>query len=279
VLQLPPVIILGCGYTGQIIARRLLARGRETVVTTRHPSNVAELGRAGARVVFLDSRDETSLGDAFEKLPRGAISVHSIPIVSAPETRLLRDGIADRKPVRIVYISSTSVYGSQTEIKETTEAHPAEQIAVLRIEEERWVTQGPWSSLIVRSAAIYGPGRGVHTAVQQARPPRSSGKACVSRIHVQDLAAIIVAGVDSHITGAWPVADDYPCSSAEVAEYCTTLLRLPAPKANSQPPGTLTGRRIDGRGLRDHLGINLMYPTYEAGILASLAEERIRRSN
>ena len=48
--------------------------------------------------------------------------------------------------------------------------------------------------------------------------PRGAGSGIVSRIHVEDLAAIVEAGLFSDVQGAWPVADDVPCSSAEIAE-------------------------------------------------------------
>ena len=85
---------------------------------------------------------------------------------------------------------------------------------------------GPWSSLILRSAAIYGTGRGVHAALREGRIPRGAGAGIVSRIHVEDLAAIIEAGLYAELEGAWPVADDAPCSSTEIAAWCVRTMNL-----------------------------------------------------
>jgi hypothetical protein len=92
----------------------------------------------------------------------------------------------------------------------------------------------------------------------------------VSRIHVDDLAAILEAGVRSDLTGAWPLADDYPCPSEEVARYAASALRV----ATSVPtrPIMVSGRKVDGRKIRELLGTELRYPSYHSGVLASLAE-------
>jgi len=93
----------------------------------------------------------------------------------------------------------------------------------------------------------------------------------VSRIHVDDLAAHIEAGLLSTLTGAYPVADEEPCTAREVATFCAQLLTLPLPRSG----GRLTGnRRVDGSAVRRSLGITLKYPSYRTGIPAAIQAER-----
>ena len=98
--------------------------------------------------------------------------------------------------------------------------------------------------------------------------PRGGGSGVVSRIHVDDLSAIIHAGLFSGIEGAWPVADDDPCSTAEIVAWC---LESPANKSEIAIPG----RRVDGTRIRQKLGIELAYPSWRTGIPASIAEEGV----
>ena len=64
----------------------------------------------------------------------------------------------------------------------------------MRVDEENDVLAGPWSSLILRPAAIYGPDRGVHVSLAQGRHRMlGDGSNYISRIHVDDLAAITAA--------------------------------------------------------------------------------------
>ena len=94
----------------------------------------------------------------------------------------------------------------------------------------------------------------------------------VSRIHVDDLAAVLEAGIGSDLTGAWPLADDRPCSSEEISAWCAGLLRLP-PGNPRLEPFPVAGRSVDGTQIRRLLGVRLAYPDYETGILASMTEE------
>jgi nucleoside-diphosphate-sugar epimerase len=84
---------------------------------------------------------------------------------------------------------------------------------------------------------------------------------------VDDLAAHVEAGLLSDITGAYPVADDEPCTSREIAEFCAKLLDLPMPP--EQAKTFSTSRRVDGSAIRRALGITLRYPSYRVGVPAS----------
>ncbi len=178
----------------------------------------------------------------------------------------LRDTLENLQPRRLVYVSSTAVYGNQTEVDENTPVQPNDEKGRLRLEAEMEVTQGGWSSLILRAAAIYGPDRGVHMAVHEGRLPRGSGSGVVSRIHADDLAAISEAGLFSGLEGAYPVADDLPCASSEIADWYRKFLNMnPAERAAEIK---VEGRRVDGRRIRELLGVKLQYPTWKT-VLAS----------
>jgi nucleoside-diphosphate-sugar epimerase len=181
--------------------------------------------------------------------------------------------IADLEPKRIIYISSTSVYGTQTVVNENTSAEPSEEKGRDRMEEERWIASCAPETLTIRAAAIYGPGRGVHIRVLEGRLPRTEPGGITSRIHVDDLAAVLEAAALSDLTGAWPLADDYPCPTSEIAEWCGRILGkdLAPPWRNAI---SVSGRNVEGGRIRELLGVALRYPDYRSGILASLAEER-----
>src|SRR5438034_457577 len=81
-----------------------------------------------------------------------------------------------------------------------------------REQEESWLLAQPWSTLILRPAAIYGPGRGIHVRIRDGKPPRTAESTMISRIHVEDLAGIVEASLYSEIEGCWPCADHEPCT-------------------------------------------------------------------
>jgi nucleoside-diphosphate-sugar epimerase len=265
------VIVLGLGFTGARLAARLLRRGVDVSAPVRDIRRFRELANAGLQLseLMLD-HPEIML------LPRNAILAHLIPPLPEPENSALRDTILKLAPKRVVYVSSTGVYGGRTDVDWDTPAEPNDERGRLRLQEERWIGAGPWTSLILRAAAIYGPGRGVHAAIREGKTPRGAGSGIASRIHVEDLAAIVEAGLFADLQGAWPVADDVPCSSAEIARWCVKLLQLKAVKEYEMPGRTISGRKVDGRKIREMLGVDLKYPSWRTGIEASLAEEATR---
>jgi nucleoside-diphosphate-sugar epimerase len=104
--------------------------------------------------------------------------------------------------------------------------------------------------------------------------PRGAGSGIVSRIHVDDLAAIVEAGLFADLQGAWPIADEVPCSTGEIARWCAQLLQLKAVEPSTETPGQpISGRKVDGGKILQMLDIELQYPSWQTGIPASLAEE------
>jgi nucleoside-diphosphate-sugar epimerase len=100
------------------------------------------------------------------------------------------------------------------------------------------------------------------------------GSNYVSRIHVDDLAAVVEAALlNPAVTGAWPVADDEPCTAYEMTRFCADLLGLPMPASanGAELHRTRRGdRRVDGRAVRRLLGLTLRYASYRSGIPASI---------
>jgi CheY-like chemotaxis protein len=233
----PDVLILGCGFTGRRVAERLRARGIAVHGTHRDTLN-------------LEHPD--ALADLRALLAPGMRVLHSVPTLPGEQDRLAVAALAGA--ARVVYFSTTGVYGQTECVDETTPAAPVTDRAKARVRTERAVLNGPWSSLVLRPAAIYGPGR----VVRYARSP-----ACVSRIHVDDLAAHAEASLFSEVTGAWPVADEHPCPSAEVAEFARRVQEsAPGPPTRPAP----ASRRVDGSAIRRKLGIALLHPSYKTGV-------------
>jgi nucleoside-diphosphate-sugar epimerase len=272
------VLILGCGFTGARVARALLDLGVSVVATKRDP-------REGLhRELELQRFDALNPTD-FLRLPalvEGCDAVVcSIPTLRAAGELLERvpdivDSIRGRAP-RCIYISTTGVYGPQHQINEDSLPAPGSRRQLLRIAAEDAVISGFSSPLVLRPAAIYGPGRGVHVSIREGRYRLTGeGDNYISRIHVEDLAAHLVAALGSNLEGAWPVADQRACSQREMAAFCAELLGLPMP--GSAEPGSVSetlraNRRVDGSAIRRRLGISLRYPTYREGVPASMEEE------
>lgn len=273
--EVPDYLLLGCGYTASRVARRLVDAGSSVVCTNRQKTAIG-----GADCVALEVGDERSVRELSRHLSEGMIVLHSIP--TAEGTAELLAMLRPFRPRRLVYLSTTGVYGAgdygSELVDERTMAAPDTERAGERLRTEQLVADGPWSSLVLRPAAIYGPHRGIHRSARSGvfQPP-PGGNRIVSRIHVDDLAEHILAGLRSEISGAFPVADEEPCTSLALAEWTFTLLGIPfAPgewEATRQDAERKKGRRVDGSAYRRALGLPLRYPSFRQGVPACLAAE------
>ena len=276
------VLILGCGYTGRRVALEMLSRNARVIATATDDSKLRELRTAGADVRRVDVFEPKTLEELRGGVPQGTSVLLSVPLLRDegklfdPTPQLLK-ALGDR-PARVIYLSTTGVYGKSREVDETTAVAPVTERQRLRVKAEKQAAAGPWSSLVLRPAAIYGPGRGVHVAMREGRFKLvGDGGNWVSRIHVDDLARHVVAALGSDLTGAFPVADEDPCTSREMAEFCSQLLDLPMPASTTESDVDETrrsDRRVDGGAVRQALGVKLQYPSYKTGIPASLAAEK-----
>lgn len=261
-----PVILFGLGFTSLRLARRLLGSGRQIFGASRNPERFGELAAAGLIV-----------GDFHADLfPRGAIIAHTIPPVDEATQESLRKFLVELAPRRIVYVSATSVYGDLAVVSGDSPVIPSGESSVRRYADEEWIAAGPWESLILRAAAIYGPGRGAHRRLAVPQTPalnqRRGPSGLVSRIHVDDLARLMESGLDSKVCGAFPVADQMPCSTEAILQWCVEYLRLDPEQVDIS--GTIsTGRRVDGTEVLEKLGLELEYPDYRTGIAQCIREE------
>jgi nucleoside-diphosphate-sugar epimerase len=264
------VTILGLGFTGARLARRLLSRDIEVSAAARGIDRFREFANGGLQLFEWNQAAQ---------LPRNSLMAVLIPPLREPENTALHGLIRSLTPRRIVYVSSTGVYGEQVDVDADTPAMPGDERGRARLEAESRIASGggTWSSLILRAAAIYGPGRGVHVSLREGRRPRSGGSGVVSRIHVDDLASLVEAGLFSDLEGAWPVADDLPCSSGEIAEWCLGLPEYQGIGQHESATAETAGRRVNGIAIRQRLNVELQYHSWRSGIEASLAEENSAR--
>jgi len=244
------ILILGAGYTGSRAAA--LFEGHRVVETHRDRP---------VQVVLPNLSNVLALGGSEWRVLWCAPSVDGIEALK---------GFA----ARVVYLSTTGVYGDAHFVDESTSPAPTTGRTQARLDAERVVQAGPWSSCVLRPAAIYGPGRGAHESIRAGKwRIAGDGSAYTSRIHVDDLAAIAAAALRSDIDGEWPVADDEPSTNLEITQFCCELLGEPLPPsadAAALDETRRADRRVDGRAIRDALHVPLRYPSYRVGVPAAL---------
>lgn len=264
-----PLVVLGCGFTGVEAARLALASGRTILGSTRSAGRARELAALGIEARVVDRLDAEAVAGL---VPAGADVLVTFP----------PDGVTDAAVApalgaarALVYLSSTAVYGEASgSIDESVPVDPAAPRAAARLAaEEAYRAQG---GLILRSAAIYGPGRGLHVRLARGEHRiAGDGLAVVSRIHVTDLARLALAALDRGARGSiFNVADATPAPQIEVITWLAARLGVPVPPsvpAESLHETLRHDRAVDGALARRSLGLELLYPSYREGFEDCLA--------
>lgn len=195
-------------------------------------------------------------------------------------------------PGRIVYISTTGVYGDAegATVTEDTPPAPITNRARRRLAAETalraWCEPKNVEWVILRVPGIYGPGRLPLERLQRGAPALAEAEASPgNRIHVEDLADICVAALlqSRARNRIYNVGDGDHTSSTAFLMLVASVAGLPEPP--QLPMSKLveltsdTGisfldesRRVDTTRLRQELGFTPRYPTAESGIRASLME-------
>src|SRR5260370_24002521 len=102
-----------------------------------------------------------------------------------------------------------------------------------------------------------------------------------SRVHVDDLASVLIASIARPRSGAvYNVCDDAPASPADVIAHAAGLLGVPAPLLVPFEEAALSpmaksfyadNKRVSNALIKAELGVRLRYPDYRAGLAAILA--------
>jgi nucleoside-diphosphate-sugar epimerase len=258
-----PLVLLGSGYTLTRLASGEVRRGRRVLAVTRDESRREALSREGVQLLSLEDAVASS---------KEAQVVVSIP----PEAGLdasLAESLERSGPSRLVYLSSTGVYGgARGYVDEDTPVDPTAPNARGRLEAEaRYRRLG---GISLRIAGIYGPGRGLHERIRSGtyRLPEGGGGR-ISRVHVDDLVeAIRVVLERGEPGGTYCVADDRPATQAEVVGWLCARLGLPLPPTVplASLPESLRGDRAISNARLKALGWRPRYPDFIAGFSALL---------
>lgn len=188
-------------------------------------------------------------------------------------------------PRRLVYISTTGVYGDCQggRVDECHRRNPTTPRAVRRADAEdalrRWGRRQGVAVSILRVPGIYAPGRLPLERLENRIPAlREEDDGYTNHIHGDDLARIIFAALTQGRPGrVYNAADDTPMKMADYFDLVADHHGLERPRriswAEAQKeisPGMLSymneSRRITNDRIRRELGVRLRYPGVKEGL-------------
>lgn len=277
----------GLGYSALALADLLRPRGWRIAGTCRSEEKRAALEARGIETFLFDRG--RPLADPARALAGATHLLSSVPPDASGDPVIDQHG-ADLRQLRGIawtgYLSTTGVYGDRQGawVDETDALTPSGPRGQRRLDAERaWLAMTPAAHLF-RLAGIYGPGRSAIDTVREGRARRIDKPGQVfSRIHVDDIATVLLASIDKPNPGAaYNVCDDDPAAPAVVIAEACTLLGVPPPPVETFDEAKATmsamaisfyddNKRVRNDRIKRELGVALRYPTYREGLRAVLA--------
>ncbi len=179
---------------------------------------------------------------------------------------------AARPPARIIFISSTSVYGQVDAevVDEFSPTTPSADTAKILCETEALFFESPLPTTVLRFSGIYGPGRDY--LLRQVRAGKGGSDDYTNRIHVDDCCGVICYLLQARgpLEPVYLASDKRPVKSRDIRRWLALQLGMnPNVLIESPSAGRGGNKRCCGK-LLDAAGYTFIYPDYEAGYRETL---------
>jgi len=281
--------VIGCGDIGFRVSQKLIKQGHQVQATIHFEEGDKVPQSAGIKTIIANfdyQEDVPELPLHGQKLfyfmpPQGG---------GSSDYRMLnfcRKLSADNHPSKVVYISTSGVYGDCGDklVTEETPVNPMTSRAKRRISAETQLREQAdnlgFELTVLRVTGIYGPGRLPISQLQKGHEVlRAEDAPGTNRIHSLDLVTICLAAMEKGEDGdIFNVCDGQESSMSQYFMAVAEMCNLPQPKQLSwaeaeevMNPLTFSflkeSRRMTNRKMVEKLSIKLQYPTLEKGLLA-----------
>ena len=285
------VAILGCGYVGLALGESLRSAGHRAIGVRRSDEGLRAVEAAGLDAVRADVTDPESL----EAVPDvdalvfaassgggGADAARAV-YVDGLRAAVEAFGARERPPERLLYTSSTGVYGDHGGdwVDEDAELRPATAKAEVLVEAEEVArSAGDFGvePTVARLGGVYGPGR--YRIDRYLEGPVTEGY--LNLIHRDDAGGALRfllerGGAGADVPETVLVVDDEPVWKPDLSAWLAEACGVEAPPVRTLeerladddlPAGSrrrLRGQKQCSNDRLRALGYDFQYPTFRAG--------------
>ena len=285
-------LIIGCGDIGFRVARELILLNHQVEATIHYEEGTKVPQSIGINTIIANFDYQEDVPE----LPlRGKRLFYFMPPQGggSSDYRMLnfcRKLSPDNYPAKMVYISTSGVYGDcgDTLVTEETPLNPMTSRAKRRVSAENQLREQAdkfgFELIILRVTGIYGPGRLPIAQLQKGHEVLIAEDAPrTNRIHSLDLVQICLAAMKKGENGdIFNVCDGEESSMSQYFMAVAERFDLPQPRQLSwaeaekvMNPLTFSflkeSRRMSNQKMVEKLGIKLKCPTLQEGLRASQA--------
>ncbi len=289
------IAIIGCGYVGLELARRLVD-DHDVIGVRRSADGLAAVEATGSTAIQADVTDPKTLDNlpavdaivfAASSGGRGAAAAERV-YVEGLRTVIESFGDRDSPPEKLIYTSSTGVHGDHDGawVDETTELTPTTDKTRVLAEAERiareFAPKHDIDGAVVRFAGLYGPDR--YRLERYLEGPVTDGY--LNMIHRDDAAGIVRFALESTDEELLLAVDDEPVDKHAFANWLADECGVERPPKRTKAERLkddglseaarrriLTSKRCSNARVRE-LGYEFEYPTYREGYRAAIEAYR-----
>ena len=271
------ILIAGCGYVGAAFGQAMAKAGHQVWGIRRNWGTEGPEGSGPSvpiRLIQADLLDPKTLSNLpvvdwvlFSQSPSKKDDSYRKTYFQA--TANLLNSFKQALPKKIVFISSTSVYGNSNGewVDEKTPANTSDSDARILLETEKLILSSKFPSVVVRLAGIYGPGRNRLKPILSGEfKPALDDNVFTNRIHRDDIVQAIQLLFEKAPVGEIFIgADDSPCTQKEFYEWIYQKLGIPLPEAGGDKIHPHRSNKRCRNAKLAALGLKLRYRNFKEG--------------
>ncbi len=272
-------LVIGCGYLGRRVAGLWRRRGDEVFALTRTSERADLLREEGLSPLLGDVLQAGAIPFP-DEIETCLYAVARDRGSNVSQRELYVDGLSRVlaqpafRPRRLIFISSTSVYGQERGelVDGATVPEPSQENGRVCLDAERLIVEFSERTAgvragVLRLSGIYGPGRLIARVaqLQAGEPVAGRPDGWLNLIHADDAARAVLACEARGESGrSYLVTDDRPVERREYYETLAKLVGAPVPTFAGKE-GSL-GKRCSNATARTALGWIPAFPTLVEGL-------------
>jgi nucleoside-diphosphate-sugar epimerase len=238
------IFLIGAGYVGMTLLSSWQNPNDAFTATTTTESKLEEIHsqRNNVTSLLLKIDQNTSLADKLDAYDTLIITIAPTNGESYKKTyletsKIIKSALEKRKkPLYLIYTSSTSVYGDQEgkTVSEDDQRNPSSESAKLLCEvEDNYlsISNKYITTCVLRLGGIYGPGRTLKNRALKisGKDLPGTGEEPTNHSHLEDITSAIEYCVSHKLSGSYNlVGDDHPSRKDLYDQLCTKLKLAPA---------------------------------------------------
>jgi nucleoside-diphosphate-sugar epimerase len=257
--------IIGCGWLGFALAKKLISENYQVKGSTTSIEKIEKFNKHNIEPCLLQINEDEIIGEISTFLKNLNILIISIPPKSRKNSsssylnkiRRLNEEIQKSSIKKIIFISSTSVYGStQGEVDSNIIANPNTANGALILESEKFFNNK--YSTVIRFGGLIGNDRNpVFFLIKKLEIKNSL--APINLIHLDDCIGIISSIINKNMWGkVFSAVAPYHPSKKEY--YTKKSIEFGLGKLNFSELKTKINKQISDNKIKDDLNYSFIYP-------------------